>query len=374
MAIAVGVLGGWTGVAVAAPTGAVAVAVGSAHACAVRADDATVACWGATSGEIPAGRYGAVAAAGRQTCAIREADAGVACWGDSYWGLTPPDGAFRSIVGGGEQFCGVHADATLQCWGGDPWSGLTDVPAGAFRSVSVGDTHACAVREDHTVACWGFDDYGMSTPPAGTFDAVAAGTSHTCGLGVGGQVACWGADWMLSPPADPASAVSAGAQFSCVVRTADGAPVCWGADVGAPKQAPAVALDSLATGARDTCGIRRVTRGVVCWGDAALDVPADLATGAAPDPDPEPQPTAHELVRELVAALGPLPRGIAAMLTLKVERVLDRYAGSHDEAACRSLARLIDQLRVLTGRRLPDTEALRDSLARIRTFIGCGAG
>src|SRR5262245_6382505 len=118
--VALAIMLGWGASANAAPTGVTAVASGSAHSCAIRGDDATIVCWGATSGDVPAGRFTGVAAAGRQTCAIREADRGVDCWGDSYWGLTAPAGAFKAIVGGGEQFCGVRADDTLACWGGDP--------------------------------------------------------------------------------------------------------------------------------------------------------------------------------------------------------------------------------------------------------------
>ena len=84
---------------------------------------------------------------------------------------------------------------------------------------------------------------------------------------------------MLGAPSGSYRAVSAGAQFSCAVREGDGQPVCWGADVGAPKAAPPVALTALDTGDRHSCGIRRGDRGVTCWGDRALDVPADLATG-----------------------------------------------------------------------------------------------
>jgi hypothetical protein len=271
---------GWAGTANAAPTGAGAIASGSAHSCAVRADTAAIECWGTTSGDSPAGRFTRVAAAGRQTCAIREADSGVDCWGQSFWGLTPPSGAFESIAGGGEQFCGVRSDDTLHCWGGDPWSGIAEVPAGAFRSVSVGESHACAVRDDRTIACWGFDDYGMSTPPAGEFAAIAAGTSHSCGVRAGGGLVCWGAEWMLSPPAGEFSAVSAGAQFSCAVRDGDGTPGCWGADIGGEaKNAPPVSLRTLVTGQRHTCGIRRGDEGVTCWGDSATSVPADLGTG-----------------------------------------------------------------------------------------------
>jgi len=421
---------GYSGVASAAPTGAAAVASGSAHSCAIRADDATIACWGATSGDVPVGRFTGVAAAGRQTCAIRESDGGVDCWGQSFWGLTPPSGAFKSIAGGGEQFCGVRADDTLHCWGGDPWSGLADVPAGAFRSAAVGESHACAVRGDRTVACWGYDDYGMSTPPAGEFAAVAAGTSHSCGVRAGdGSVACWGAEWMLGAPAGAHDAVSAGAQFSCALRAADGEPACWGADIGAPKKAPAVALRSIVTGARHTCGIRRADRGVTCWGEAALDIPADLAAGD-PDTDgdghidredafpndaaewadgdgdgvgdngdncpatanpgqadrdgngrgdacdapPPPAPTAADLARQLVDALGPLPSGIRNALIVKVERLLSYYEGSGDADACRALDTLVGQLGALTGKKIDDTEALRDAIVRIQQFMGCDGG
>lgn len=408
--LAVGVLLGWTGVASAAPTGAVAVAAGSHHSCAIRGDDHTITCWGQTSGDAPAGRHTGIAAAGKQTCAVREADAGVDCWGQSFYGLTPPSGAFASIVGGGEQFCGVRTDATLACWGGDPWSGLSEVPAGAFRSVSVGESHACAVRDDHTVACWGYDDYGMSTPPEGEFSAVAAGTSHSCGVLLrGGGLVCWGAEWMLDPPAGAYDAVSAGAQFSCAVAAGDGHPACWGAAVGAPKQAPSVALASLVTGAVHSCGIRRGDRGVTCWGDRALDVPADLATGDAdadgdgvadngdncpttanadqadrdanglgdacdaPPPPPDPEPTAEDLARELVAALGPLPHGIGHALTVKVEKVLARLAAGNDRKACTALDALTNQLRALTGKKVPNSAAVRTALEHIRTYLDCGA-
>jgi len=421
---------GWAGTANAAPTGATAIASGSAHSCAVRGDTAAIDCWGTTSGDVPAGRFTGVAAAGRQTCAIREADAGVDCWGQSFWGLTPPGGAFKSIAGGGEQFCGVRSDDALHCWGGDPWSGIAEVPAGAFRSVSVGESHACAVRDDRTVACWGFDDYGMSTPPAGEFAAVAAGTSHSCAVRAAGALVCWGAEWMLSPPAGEFTAVSAGSQFSCAVRAGDGTPACWGADIGgAAKDAPSVSLRTLVTGRRHTCGIRRGDEGVTCWGDSATSVPADLGTDwtdsdgdgrldrddafpqnpaewadtdgdgvgdngdncpdaanteqadsdangrgdACDTPPPNPKPTTGDLARELVTALGPLPQGIANALTVKIEKVLDRYAAGHDAAACRALSTLSNQLRALTGKKVPDTDALRTAMEHIREHMGCGA-
>ncbi len=83
----------------------------------------------------------------------------------------------------------------------------------------------------------------------------------------------------------------------------------------------------------------RGDRGVTCWGDHALDVPADLAAGDA--------------------------------LTLKVQRVLERYEAGGDAAACGALDTLVGQLGALTGKKVGDTEALRTALVRIRTFLGC---
>ena len=236
-------------------------------------------CWGTTSGEIPAGRFTGIAAAGRQTCAIREADAGVDCWGQSFWGLTEPAGAFRSIAGGGEQFCGVHTEGTLACWGGDPWSGVSEVPAGTYTSVEVGGTtRAASARPLRGLL--GLRRLRHGPRPRASFTAVAAGTSHSCGVrAAGGELVCWGAERMLDTPAGSYRAVSAGVQFSCALRADDGVPVCWGADVGDPKNAPAVALAMLVTGARHSCGVRRGDEGVTCWGAHALDIPEDLRIG-----------------------------------------------------------------------------------------------
>jgi len=79
------------------------------------------------------------------------------------------------------------------------------------------------------------------------------------------------------------------------------------------------------------------------------------------------------IVEQLVAALGPLPRGIGNALTGKVERVLERHEDGDDAAACRALTALGNQLRALGGKKVPDTAAVRASLERIGAFMGCGA-
>ena len=69
------------------------VAVGSAHACGLRADG-TVACWGANhngQAEAPDGTFSAIDAAGDASCGLRTSGT-VACWGRKSAGL---DGAIQ---------------------------------------------------------------------------------------------------------------------------------------------------------------------------------------------------------------------------------------------------------------------------------------
>jgi alpha-tubulin suppressor-like RCC1 family protein len=125
----------------AAPT----VAVGQAHACAVR-DDGTLFCWGANgSGQLGLGNTTEqhvptavtalsgvvqVAASLNTTCARRN-DGSVWCWGDGTNGAVG-DGtgttqtspvqavglpASSAIYGGGGAFCSISKNQTVWCWG-----------------------------------------------------------------------------------------------------------------------------------------------------------------------------------------------------------------------------------------------------------------
>ena len=53
--------------------------------------------------------------------------------------------------------------------------------------------------------------------------------------------------------------------------------------------------------------------------------------------------------------------------------MLERYEDANDRAACRALASLTSQLQALSGKKVPDTAAVRSSLAKIRVFMGCAA-
>jgi hypothetical protein len=54
----------------------------------------------------------------------------------------------------------------VACWGGN-FSGQATPPAGVFSQVAAGESHTCGLRADGTVACWGGDNsFGQATPPA----------------------------------------------------------------------------------------------------------------------------------------------------------------------------------------------------------------
>ncbi len=139
-------------------------------------------------------------------------------------------GGFDSVSAGKEHTCGVRADGSVACWGGNQ-NGQATPPEEAFTSVSAGYDHTCGVRADGFVACWGSDGRGQATPPEGQFASVSAGGGHTCGVTTGGFVACWGSDrrGKGTPPEGQFDSVSAGRHHTCGVR-ADGSVACWGDD------------------------------------------------------------------------------------------------------------------------------------------------
>ena len=107
--------------------------------------------------------------------------AGCAATGLSSVGATTPsgrprfpDGRFAAVAAGGSHSCGLRADRSVTCWGGN-WAGQPAPPRGEFAAVSAGSAHSCGLRADGAVACWGEDQAGQLAAPGGEFEAVSAG-------------------------------------------------------------------------------------------------------------------------------------------------------------------------------------------------------
>lgn len=254
-------------VAVRDLAGVTGVAAGGAHTCAITGDlvsGGSVRCWGAgTDGQLGDGSAAdeprppaqalpgltdvvALRLGAAHTCALR-ATGEVACWGsndrgqlgtgeDTVTGSTTPLPVANlsgvvSLAAGDRHTCAVDASGVVRCWGAGTdgqlgWTmALVDhggpgevhdqsgVLSGAVE-VATGARHTCArlsadlqPRTPGPVVCWGNNSDGqlgdgtLETRPTavlttGITDAVAlaAGRAHTCALKQDHTVLCWGAD------------------------------------------------------------------------------------------------------------------------------------------------------------------------------------
>jgi alpha-tubulin suppressor-like RCC1 family protein/sugar lactone lactonase YvrE len=180
--------------------GAVSVATGHYHACALL-DDGTVRCWGDNA-------HGQV---GDGTQTPRLVPVQVA-------GLTDA----VAIAAGFMHTCALTAGGAVRCWGANDHGQLGDgtttmrLTPVAVSGLSIGavalaagdgDSHTCAVMGDGTPRCWGANTNGQlgdgtlvsrptPVPVPGLSDGlrVTAGKTHTCALTSAGAVTCWGDD------------------------------------------------------------------------------------------------------------------------------------------------------------------------------------
>ena len=228
-----------------------------------------------TSAFAGAATYSQVDVGDGHACAIRATDKRVDCWGANDYGesLAPLD-QFTWVSAEYERTCGVRVDGSLACWGHGIQRNMPT--ATGFTYVGVGSYHACALAADGTPSCWfadvaGIVDRGETTPPAGKkFSAISAGAQHTCGLVTDGTIACWGSNTaqQTAAPTGTFKAVFAGAAFSCAQRQNDSL-TCWGdtgSGQGSPPSSPS--FSSVSFGGRSGCGISS-TGSLVCWGDSS---------------------------------------------------------------------------------------------------------
>jgi alpha-tubulin suppressor-like RCC1 family protein len=231
-------------------TGAVALAAGYGHACALLSN-ATLRCWGENrEGQLGNGTIAnpgtahpvavngisgatAVATGAYHTCALLN-DGSVRCWGRNHQGQLGNGTVTSSstpvavsgltqvvaISGGGVHTCAVVADGTVQCWGESEFGQIGNGTTATWTTpvqvtgisnavdVSLGWRHSCALLEDGTVRCWGQNSFGQlgngstahattPVPVSGITGAVgitAGWWHHSCGLLGNGTVRCWGSN------------------------------------------------------------------------------------------------------------------------------------------------------------------------------------
>ncbi len=254
-------------------TNIIAVAAGSRHAVALRADR-TVAAWGYGSGtnvpsglthvtavaagsyyslaltgngtvvawgsgpavsELPAGLQDVAAiSAGYDHCLALKNDGSVVAWGAQNFGCLNVPGDLTNaiaVAAGHSQNLALRADGTVVFWGYatntlSPPTGLGNVQGIAIGCVtggSVDTTHCLALRNDGTVVAWGRNNWHQADVPADLPKAmaVAAGLYHSLALTEDYRVMSWGADdaGQCTPPPEltAASAIAAAGRYSLAI-------------------------------------------------------------------------------------------------------------------------------------------------------------
>ncbi len=386
----------------------VPLAAGASHTCMI-ADAGTVRCWGSNqSGQLGNGTmgkaslpveagvipHGAVAlAAGKDhTCALNT-DGSVYCWGANAHGqLGDGTAADRSapapvqgltdkvvlLVAGDSFSCALSESGGVKCWGwnaegqlGDGGESDRNLPVGVnglsngVISIAAGEAHVCVLHASGGVQCWGRGYEGQlgdglrqasSTPVDATglqagVAAVAAGGTYSCATLQSEKVVCWGYLVLLAGENDfgvpsetrmiqkkPVS-IDMGAFFACVL-TGEGGVECWGTNRSGQlgngtmldqiKEPDAVVglsegVAYLAVGMQHACAVLRSGE-IRCWGAneswqlgnksspaAHSPVAVDLSTvhfyysGVEASAPPEKYPQKYESIWNLTEGFKDLP-------------------------------------------------------------------
>jgi alpha-tubulin suppressor-like RCC1 family protein len=251
-------------------------ALGTAHACALRTDG-TPECVGgslvAPSLPIQA-TFTKVAAGENFSCGLLPSGA-FQCWGEAPVAVSPP-GVFRDLSAGPYSLCALRDDEKLVCWGVPGLASNGTPSVDTFRSVSLGD-HACAVRTDGKILCWGPNLHGEAPPgpSVAAYKAVATAQYVSCAIAMDDTLVCFGSDaWghVSTAPAGKFVDVAVGAVYACAIRT-DGNLVCWGRAASLPPPNLTGRYKRLALSPMVGCVIRD-DGALTCWSEYDDAAPA----------------------------------------------------------------------------------------------------
>ncbi len=235
--------GSLTTIPVAAQSDLTAIAAGSSHILALRADGSPVT-WGSAASPstlaIPSSAQSgiaAIAARGPNSLALRR-DGTIVGWGDAYFINSPPLnlGSDNLVIAlGTGHALALKTDGSVISWGSAP----TPPPEAAADVVAIaaGSGYSLALKADGSVLAWGGSSQLTTVPTAAQSGviAIAAGESHALALRADGGLVTWGENGssvLTIPPTAPVNVVAiAAGRFNSAVLKADGSVVQWG-DIG----------------------------------------------------------------------------------------------------------------------------------------------
>jgi hypothetical protein len=185
----------------------VAVAGGTNHHIALKADGSVVAWGDNTLGQlnVPLGKYSAISARSNYSLALR-LDGSIAAWGEDRDGIistAPKDSGYVAISAGRYHAIALHADGSIVSWGNNEYGQVDDTPDLAdlgegleFEAISAGSYHSLALLNDGSIEAWGRDNYRQvtDTPVGNNFIAISGGGWSNLALRGDGTIVGWGYD------------------------------------------------------------------------------------------------------------------------------------------------------------------------------------
>lgn len=296
-------------VAISGITSAVAVAVGDAHACALRSDGG-VLCWGSnSSGQLGNGTFSVQASPPQQvpnlanvvslatgeahTCAVVISGA-VLCWGlngsrQLGFPADPPD-TFSpqevpglvtpvAVSAGAQHTCALSAAGEVACWGRNDNDQANpdnpdftvlepeDLPLSMVVDLDTGPSHTCVVLANGTLRCWGGGSFEGIEQVQDVSNAVAVAGS--CALIADGSVRCFADGSTFAPGVGGALEIGAGSWGGHCALLATDTIRCWVGVGGTITSTGGVAPLSgrgIAAGSAHSCA-RRADGSFACWGE-----------------------------------------------------------------------------------------------------------
>jgi hypothetical protein len=217
-----------------------------------------------------------VAVGTNAACAIVGPESQIECWQRGQAAIVsnrPTGGGWAMIDAYDAHFCATHVDGSAKCWGNITLE-RTRVPAGqTWLGVLAGGAHSCGLTTAGVARCWGYNAYNQRSVPVGNWLQLAVGDYHSV-FGDGSTIATSGYDQFRETFRNvrqqaPYFQLATSDSLGCAVRSADGAPECWGRlpivlddglAVTLPQGVKSVAvplqLESLSSGSGDMlCGI-----------------------------------------------------------------------------------------------------------------------
>jgi alpha-tubulin suppressor-like RCC1 family protein len=288
----------------AGPTGEWAmVSAGREFTCGIRLDG-SLACWGeegfkgldiddnTDAGQVSdaptEGEWTWVATGDATACAVRAGDGSIECWGYSGGGEYPVPGTdwVKAVTSTGIT-CALDVEGRVSCWG-DQWEDLhgCDSPnlEGTYIDIDVSDPNLVLLRDDGSIEApcpnWYFDDgwtyEEWDLPESAIFVEVSSGRYRSCARSQEGTAWCWdtsmGGPEERKPHQGTYTSISTdshiGDDVVCAVLSSGGVD-CWGSEDGIPPIPESVAdlvLVQVSVGDGHVCALTD-NHDIVCWGD-----------------------------------------------------------------------------------------------------------